>query len=291
MLDSEVENVNKINLEMTASEEEEATDTKLNGNHGNGHQDSPTNGNHGNASNGKQPRDNCCENLVTFNRKKLTSEEIKVQGFLFLVAGYETTSNTLTYCSHLLTTNPEKLNKLQQEIDHFLSDEKELSYELINSMPYLDMVIRETLRMYPLASLVVNRLCMEDTEVCGQKIPAGVAVQPDIWTLHYSEELWGPVDPHKFEPERCSKEEMKNRHAMAWMPFGAGPRNCIGMRFALMELKVTLVSILSHYTFSSQMSKVQKKVQNSKFFLSNESIEKLRLKTKSYNELKKAENI
>ena len=71
----------------------------------------------------------------------------------------------------------------------------------------------------------------------------GSVIQPDIFSIHFNADLWGPEDPHLFVPER----HVVKRHPVAWMPFGVGPRNCIGMRFALMELKMCLIRLLSQY--------------------------------------------
>jgi hypothetical protein len=73
---------------------------------------------------------------------------------------------------------------------------------------------------------------------------SGSVIRPDIYTIHYDPNLWGPEDPNVFLPERHSTQ----RHPMAWMPFGVGPRNCVGMRFALMEVKTCLIRLLRHYT-------------------------------------------
>lgn len=72
----------------------------------------------------------------------------------------------------------------------------------------------------------------------------GDVIQPDIFSLHYDQELWGPESPHEFIPERHASK----RHPIAYMPFGQGPRNCLGMRFALMEIKLCLTHLLHHYT-------------------------------------------
>jgi cytochrome P450 len=71
----------------------------------------------------------------------------------------------------------------------------------------------------------------------------GSVIQPDIFSIHYNHDLWGPEDPNLFIPERHAVK----RHPVAWMPFGVGPRNCVGMRFALMELKMCLIRLLRQY--------------------------------------------
>ncbi|CAF1579102.1 unnamed protein product, partial [Didymodactylos carnosus] len=109
--------------------------------------------------------------------KKLTYDEVIVNGFLFMVAGYETTSTALAYCTYVLANHPEEQLKLQHEIDECLSqneDGKDPDYDAINQMPYMDMVIKEVLRMHPIAiSAVVNRECIQETDVCGIKITKG----------------------------------------------------------------------------------------------------------------------
>ena len=119
------------------------------------------------------------------------------------------------------------------------------TYDDIVDMDYLDMFIRETLRMYPIAPVVINRQSAEEFHIKGiGTLPAGTRIAVDIYQLHFDPDLWGPVDPKEFYPERFATK----RHPMAWIPFGAGPRNCVGMRFALMELKMTLVCLLRKYS-------------------------------------------
>ncbi|CAF4663757.1 unnamed protein product [Rotaria sp. Silwood1] len=180
--------------------------------------------------------------------RKLTKHEIVSNIFLFMIAGYETTSTALSYISYVLATHPNEQQKLQDEIDaNFISETQDdmPSYDTISDMVYLDIFIRETLRMYPIAPIVVNRQSSEDFHIKGiGTIPAGTRIAADMYSLHYDPDLWGPIDPHIFYPERFATK----RHAMAWIPFGAGPRNCVGMRFALIELKMALVRLLKTYS-------------------------------------------
>jgi len=168
-----------------------------------------------------------------------------------VIAGYETTSTALGYVSYVLATHPDEQIKLQEHIDVYFdpsSDDDMPSYDTISQIEYLDMFVREVLRMYPIAPLVVNRQSNEDFHIKGiGTIPAGTRIAADMYTLHYDPDLWGPVDPQIFYPERFETK----RHPMAWIPFGAGPRNCVGMRFALMELKMALVRLLKTYSIVS----------------------------------------
>ena len=125
--------------------------------------------------------------------------------------------------SYILATHPLEQNKLQDHIDaHFDSHSEEdmPSYDTVMQMDYLDMFIRETLRMYPIAQIAVNRQSTEDFDIPNiGTIPAGTRVGIDMYTLHFDPDLWGPVDPHTFYPERFESK----RHPMAWIAFGAGP--------------------------------------------------------------------
>ena len=168
--------------------------------------------------------------------------------YLKVVAGYETTSTALAYITYVLATHPEEQRKLQEHVNTYFNSTEEYgtsSYEVITDMDYLDMFIRETLRMYPIVPSVITRKNAEEFHIYGfGTIPVGTTITVDIYSLHFNPDLWGPVDPHTFYPERFATK----RHQLAWIPFGAGPRSCAGMRFALMEIKAALIQLLNIYT-------------------------------------------
>ena len=165
-----------------------------------------------------------------------------------VLAGYETTSTALSYATYILATHPEEQRKLQEHIDtHFHPETEQTmpSYETVSEMDYLDMFIRETLRMFPIAPTAITRQSTEDFYIPSiGRVPSGTLVTVDMYSLHYNADLWGPLDPQEFHPERFATK----RHPMAWIPFGAGPRNCVGMRFSLVEMKMLLVRLLKTYT-------------------------------------------
>ncbi|CAF3375164.1 unnamed protein product [Rotaria socialis] len=184
---------------------------------------------------------------------RLTRKETIVNILVFMAAGYETTSTALAYAAYELARHPEVVNKLQDEInqlpfnddDEFDKERKKYSdYDLVMQMPYMDMFISEVLRMYPIGNMFIQRCASKDTVVQGITIEKGNLVHADVYSIHYDRKLWGPEDPYVFVPER---HKIK-RHPMAYLPFGAGPRHCIGMRFALMEIKLLLVQLLRKYT-------------------------------------------
>ncbi|KAI1718569.1 cytochrome p450 domain-containing protein [Ditylenchus destructor] len=193
-------------------------------------------------------------NLVqanTFNKaatkvdKKLTPDEITAQCILFLLAGFETTANSLANTCYNLMNNPQCQKRLQDEIDEFCPEQP--SYEQLSQMKYLDAIIRETLRLHPTgAAFACARTCTETTTLGKYTVESGTIVQADAFTIHYDSEIWGS-DAEQFKPERWL-ESTNDRHPLAWFPFGSGPRNCIGFRLAYLEEKLALVHLFRKYT-------------------------------------------
>nr|XP_009678259.1 PREDICTED: thromboxane-A synthase isoform X2 [Struthio camelus australis] len=181
-------------------------------------------------------------------QKTLTEDEIAGQAFLFLIAGYETTTSALSFATYLLATNPECQEKVLQEVDNFSAKHIVPDYQNVQELPYLDMVIAETLRMYPPA-FRFTREAAKDCVVLGQRIPAGTVIETAVGHLHYNPDFW--PEPEKFLPERFTEEAKKERHPFVYLPFGAGPRGCIGMRMGLLETKMTLLRILQKFRFKT----------------------------------------
>ncbi|XP_073241136.1 cytochrome P450 3A28-like isoform X4 [Porites lutea] len=118
------------------------------------------------------------------------------------------------------------------------------SYDVLHQMPYLDMVINETLRIYP-PGFLLQRDCNEACTIKGVHIPKGLPIIIPVYPIHHDPDIW--PEPEKFDPERFSEAEKSKRHPYAFMPFGYGPRNCVGMRFALLEIKLTVAKLLKKY--------------------------------------------
>ncbi|XP_071514189.1 cytochrome P450 3A24-like isoform X1 [Panulirus ornatus] len=179
----------------------------------------------------------------------LTDLVITAQCVLFYIAGYDTTATTLSFLSYCLALHPDIQQKCMQEIDSVLEKyEGEITYEAISEMTYLDMVFAETLRLYPPAPRV-DRTVTKDFTLPGTIITLqkGQKVTIPIYSIHRDPNHYS--NPEKFDPERFSQENKANRAQMAYLPFGSGPRNCIGMRFALMEAKVAAVYLLQEFAF------------------------------------------
>ncbi|WKY11678.1 hypothetical protein Q1695_003334 [Nippostrongylus brasiliensis] len=174
--------------------------------------------------------------------KQMTRDEIAAQCFVFLVAGYDTTATSLAYVTHLLAMNPTVQIKAQEEIDEHCQET--ICFDTLTKMRYLDCVVKEALRMYPLASIANSRRCMESTTLNGVKVKEGEYVMVDTFSLHFDTEIWGS-NATEFCPERWL--DATNPPKAAFLSFGLGPRQCIGMRLAQMEAKLVLAHLLKRF--------------------------------------------
>ncbi|XP_044515873.1 cytochrome P450 3A4-like [Gracilinanus agilis] len=186
------------------------------------------------------------KNSESHSQKDLSDEEILAQSIIFIFAGYETTSSVLSFLFYHLATNPEIQEKLQKEIDAVLPNKEAVTYDALVQMEYLDMVINENLRLYPIAGRI-ERVAKKTVEINGLTIPKGTVVMAPPYVLHRDPEYW--PEPEEFRPERFSKENKESINPYVYLPFGAGPRNCIGMRFALMSMKVAVSRVLQEFSF------------------------------------------
>ncbi|KAI4884178.1 hypothetical protein NFI96_027842 [Prochilodus magdalenae] len=174
----------------------------------------------------------------------LSDHEILSQSMIFIFAGFETSSSTLSFFFHNMATNPETMKKLQKEIDQTFPNKASAQYDAVMSMEYLDAALNESLRLYPVGNRL-ERFCKKTVEIGGLTIPKGTVVVVPTFPLHRDPEYW--PDPDTFNPERFTKENKESIDPYVYMPFGAGPRNCIGMRFALVSVKLAIVEILQRF--------------------------------------------
>ncbi|GMS88304.1 hypothetical protein PENTCL1PPCAC_10479, partial [Pristionchus entomophagus] len=177
--------------------------------------------------------------------KSLTIDEVISQAFVFILAGFDTTANALAYTSWLLAVNPRVMRRCQEEIDDVCGEES-ISFDDINNLRYLEATCKETLRFFPLGAFANSRQCMNTTKIGDLEIEKDTDVAVDTFSLHFDEAIWGE-DAAEFKPERWL-EDRKVPQA-AYIPFGAGPRICIGMRLAMMEEKMALAHLLRRFDF------------------------------------------
>ncbi|XP_061577374.1 thromboxane-A synthase [Cololabis saira] len=178
-------------------------------------------------------------------KKMMTEDEIVGQAFVFLLAGYETSSNTLAFTCYLLAINPDCQRKVQAEVDDFFTRHDSPDYTNVQELKYLDMAVCEALRLYP-PGFRYARDIDHDCVVNGHSFPKGATLEIPAGFLHYDPEYW--PEPEKFIPERFTAEARASRHPFVYLPFGAGPRNCVGMRLAQLEIRMALVTLFSRFS-------------------------------------------
>lgn len=191
---------------------------------------------------------------------------------IILVAGYDTTAMTITYCAYQLAKNQDVQDELLAEIDEVMSnleaDQDFPDYTTIMGMSYLDAVLQETLRMHtPLP--VLRRVCVKEYKIPGHNvvIPKGSNVTVPVHAIH-SDERYYP-NPEKFNPKHFAPEAVSQRPPYTFLSFGQGPRSCIGMRFALLEAKVGLIAVLSKFRFQTCPQTPERPQRAKNMFLGN----------------------
>ncbi|XP_032315651.1 cytochrome P450 3A12 [Camelus ferus] len=178
--------------------------------------------------------------------KALSDLELVAQSIIFIFAGYETTSNSLSFIMYELAMHPDVQQQLQEEIDATFPNKAPPTYDALVQMEYLDMVVNEILRLFSIAGRL-ERACKKDVEIKGVFIPKGTVVMVPVFALHRDPELW--PEPEEFRPERFNKKNQDSINPYTYLPFGTGPRNCIGMRFAMMNMKLAIVRVLQNFSF------------------------------------------
>jgi cytochrome P450 len=173
----------------------------------------------------------------------MTDEQLRVEVTTFLLAGQETTALALTWTWYLLSQHPAALERLEEELDRVLGG-RDPEYADLALLPYTRMVLDEALRLYPPA-WGFSRQALGDDRLGGYHLPRGWLAFVLPYVLHRHPRYW--PEPDVFDPERFLPERSADRPKFAYLPFGAGPRQCIGNQFALVEAQLALATLAQRY--------------------------------------------
>ncbi|MDW4904761.1 cytochrome P450 [Streptomyces sp. ADMS] len=201
-------------------------------------------------SNGSEAAGEAAEDLLSLLAQaqndedgSLDATELRDQVLVFLLAGHETTATSLAFALHLLARHPEARARAREEVDA-LPPGDPFTAATMDRLPYLTRVLKETMRLYPAAPLM-GRRAVEATEIDGHVIPAGADVLLSPWVTHRHPAHWDNAD--RFDPDRFTPDQESARHRYAWLPFGGGPRACIGRHFSMLESVLALAVLLREY--------------------------------------------
>ena len=186
---------------------------------------------------------------LKYESKKFEHEEIIIvaTALIILVAGYDTTGTTLAFVCYQLAKNPDIQNRLREEVQEITNDsDRDITYDDLNKMTYMDQVISETLRFHsPIG--VLQRTATKDYKMPGHDLV--ISKEGGVWinavAIHMDPKHY--ANPRTFDPEHFSKEAKLARNPYAYLPFGQGPRGCLGMRFAIMEAKLALANVVRNF--------------------------------------------
>ncbi|XP_054706468.1 uncharacterized protein LOC129216283 [Uloborus diversus] len=183
------------------------------------------------------------------NQNSISETEIREEVDTFTFEGHDTTAISMSWTLYLIGLHPSIQSKVREELDCIFQDsDRDATADDLKDMKYLESVIKESLRLYPSVP-VFGRNLNEDIQIQGRIVPRGSTCVVFPYILHRDPEVF--PNPEKFDPERFFPENCIGRHPFAYVPFSAGPRNCIGQRFAMMEEKTVISSILRKYKIRS----------------------------------------
>jgi cytochrome P450 len=175
---------------------------------------------------------------------RMTDDEVRDEVIIIFLAGHETSALAATYVWYLLSLHPKEEAKLHAELDAVLGG-RAPTYGDLERLLYTRMVIDEAMRLYPPAPILTSRVAREVDRICARPIAKGTEVIILPWVLHRHRTLWH--DPDRFDPERFSRDRSMSRPRFAYLPFGGGPRICIGATLALTEVSLLVATMAQRY--------------------------------------------
>ncbi|XP_026491028.2 cytochrome P450 4d2-like [Vanessa tameamea] len=185
--------------------------------------------------------------LSEVDGKQISDEHVMEEVNTFMFEGHDTTTSGICFALYCLSKHPEIQEKILEEQKSIIGDnlDRDPIFTEVQQMKYLETVIKESLRMYPSVP-VIGRLVTKDTEIAGLKIKKKASILVNIFEMHRHPDVYD--NPMEFRPERFDTDSASSAvNAFSWLAFSAGPRNCIGQKFAMMEMKVTIASIIKHF--------------------------------------------
>lgn len=188
--------------------------------------------------------------LMDAEAEGFSQKDIRDNLLAFIIAGHETTALTLAWAFYLLGFDPMAQERAAEEARAVLG-ERTCTPEDLSSLPFCRAVIDETLRLYPPAAFL-SRVALEPDVLCGNQVLAGDRVTIPIYAIHRHSLYWD--DPDQFRPERFLDGSPVDRYL--YLPFGDGPRICIGVRFALQEAMIVLATLLARFRFAAVPGKI-----------------------------------
>jgi cytochrome P450 len=178
--------------------------------------------------------------LISRMLANLDESMVRDEAVLFLFGGHETTAVAITFTLLLLGRHPEWQQRVRDEVDGVLADRRP-GYADVTRLANTSWVVQEAMRLYPPAYAMARLVC-NDEEIGGYRLPAGSIAIVSPWMTHRHPEFWD--DPQRFDPERFGPERAAGRHRYAYLPFGAGPRACIGGHFAMLEAQIATAVVV-----------------------------------------------
>jgi len=179
--------------------------------------------------------------------KGMSHQQLRDECMIMLLAGHETSAITLTWTFYLLNQHPEIEQKVLAEIREVVGNRPPEFNDLM-ALSYTKQVIQEAMRIYPPA-WILDREAIDENKMGNYKVKKGQVVTAFIYGLHHNPAYW--ENPETFMPERFATEQIKARHPFSYMPFGGGPRLCIGNNFAYMEMQLALAILLPKFKFET----------------------------------------
>ncbi|XP_064542013.1 probable cytochrome P450 313a4 [Drosophila montana] len=187
-----------------------------------------------------------------FKKKVFSYQDVVDECHTFVIAAFETTAMTIGYTLMQLAMYPQYQEKVYEEIKSAFpaSGNFEVLYEDLLKLEYLDMVVHESMRLAPLIPIIARQLSQDLKLTNGVVLPKGLHTSISIFHTHRDKNIWGP-EAEIYNPENCRAQNLQEKHSYAYIPFSKGKRNCIGWKYGLISLKITLIKLLRNYRFST----------------------------------------